>query len=117
MAPSKVHAGGALRERTEAETSALLHYLDLSLELPHPPTFLKATLPILQRAMVEQFHERHCEMMLTADIPPRAKLRRSMTHNTLLAQIHAANADTATGRILLTRLLEDVKRLQFDGTR
>ncbi|KAE8956466.1 hypothetical protein PR003_g32790 [Phytophthora rubi] len=37
LAPSKVHADGALRERTEAETSALLHYLDRSLELPHPP--------------------------------------------------------------------------------
>ncbi|KAE8987589.1 hypothetical protein PR003_g22658 [Phytophthora rubi] len=65
--------------------------------------------------MVEQFHERHCEMMLTADIPPRAKLRRSMTHTSLLGQIHTANADTAAGRLLLTRLLEDVKRLQFDG--
>ncbi|KAE9308609.1 hypothetical protein PR003_g20705 [Phytophthora rubi] len=115
MAPSKVHMDVALRERTVQETCALLQYLDRTLELPHPPTFLKATLPILQRAMVEQFHERHCEVMLTADNPPRAKLRRSMTHNTLLAQLHAANADTVAGRGLLIRLLEDVKRLQFDG--
>ncbi|KAE8979925.1 hypothetical protein PR002_g24277 [Phytophthora rubi] len=115
MAPSKVHANDALRARTKQETQALLQYLNRTLELPHPPNFLKATLPLLQRAMVEQFHETHCEVTLTADILPRAKLRRSMTHNTLFAQLHAANSDSAAGKCMISRLLEDVKRLQFDG--
>ncbi|KAE8904446.1 hypothetical protein PF003_g11802 [Phytophthora fragariae] len=115
LAPSKVHANNALRERSKPETDTLLQNLDKTLELPHPPNFAKATLPLLQRAMLEQFHEKHCEVMLTADISPRARLRRSMTHNFIFAQLHAANADSAAGRSMLARLLEDVKRLHFDG--
>nr|KAE8930573.1 hypothetical protein PF009_g19343 [Phytophthora fragariae] len=115
LATSKVHANNALRDRSKQETDTLLQYLDKTLERPHPPNFAKATLPLLQRAMLEQFHEKHCEVMLTADISPRAQLRRSMTHNSIFAQLHAANGDSAAGRSMLARLLDDVKRLHFDG--
>ncbi|KAE9328882.1 hypothetical protein PF008_g16065 [Phytophthora fragariae] len=115
MAPSAVHTDLALRQRTQVETEALLAYINETLELPHPPVFLKATLPVLQRAMLEQFHENHLETMLTADVAPSARLRKGMTHNTIFTQLHAANADSARGTQMIARMMEDVKRIHFDG--
>ncbi|KAE9275066.1 hypothetical protein PF008_g29436 [Phytophthora fragariae] len=115
VAPSEVHLDTALRDRTKSETEALLAYLNGSLELPHAPNFLKATMPLLHRAMVEQFHETHMEVTLTADISPRAKLRRNMTHQTVLALLYAANADSARGRQMIDRVMDDVKLIHFDG--
>ncbi|KAE9282813.1 hypothetical protein PR003_g27303 [Phytophthora rubi] len=115
MEPSKVHANTALRARTQMEAETLLAYLNETLELPHPPNFIKATLPVLQRAIIEQYHGIHLETPLTADVDPRARLRKSMTHNTILGMLYAANGDTARGRQMISRLMEDVKRLHFDG--
>ncbi|KAE9292768.1 hypothetical protein PF008_g24978 [Phytophthora fragariae] len=97
------------------ETETLLAYLNETLELPHPPNFIKATLPVLQRAIIEQYHGIHLETPLTADVDPRARLRKTMTHNTILGMLYAANGDTARGRQMISRLMEDVKRLHFDG--
>ncbi|KAE9017293.1 hypothetical protein PR002_g13426 [Phytophthora rubi] len=72
-------------------------------------------MPVLQRAMVEQYHETNLEATLTADVDPRARLRKSMTHNTLIGMMYSANGDTARGRLMISRLMEDVKRLKFDG--
>jgi hypothetical protein len=83
LAETDVRQDGSLRLRTELETQALLAYLNGALEIPHAPNFLKATMPLLQRAMMEQFHEMHIETALTADISPWVKLRRSMTHHAL----------------------------------
>ncbi|KAE9339352.1 hypothetical protein PF008_g11610 [Phytophthora fragariae] len=113
--PSEVHLDTALRSRTESETEALLAYLNGTVELPHAPNFLKATMPLLQRAMMEQFHETHIEVTLMADIPPRAKLRKNMTHHTVLDLLYTANADSARGRQMIGRVMDDVKNLHFDG--
>ncbi|KAE9321743.1 hypothetical protein PF008_g17747 [Phytophthora fragariae] len=115
LAPSEVHGHGALRPLQDQETAVLLAYLDKSLELPHAPNFLKATLPLIQRAMVEQFHESHLEVTLTADVSPSVKLRRNMTHNTLLAQLYETNADSPRGRQMIDHIMDDVKLLRFDG--
>ncbi|KAE9272421.1 hypothetical protein PR003_g30205 [Phytophthora rubi] len=72
-------------------------------------------MPLLQRAMLEQFHETHVEVTLTADVAPRAKLRRNMTHNALVAQLFTANADSPKGRQMINRLMEDAKMIHFDG--
>lgn len=113
---SPVHQDDALRTRTEDETKALLAYLNGELELPHAPNFIKATMPVLQRAMIEQYHESHIEATLTAGVPPRAKLRRSMTTFTLFAQLYEGNADTARGRQMIDKMMDDVKLIYFDGT-
>ncbi|KAE9324915.1 hypothetical protein PR003_g16617 [Phytophthora rubi] len=115
VAPSEVHADTALRQKTATELEVLLDYLSGSLELPHPPNFAKAVLPLLQRAMLEQYHETHHEEMLTADVTPRAQLRKSMTHNTRIGLLFNANTDTDCGRRMRGRLMDDVKRLHFDG--
>ncbi|KAE9288669.1 hypothetical protein PR003_g25749, partial [Phytophthora rubi] len=115
MAESPVHVDSALRERTALETETMLAYMNQTLELPHPPNVVKATMPVLQRAMVEQYHETHLEATLAADVEPRARLRKSMTHNTLIGMMYSANGDTARGRLMVSKLMEDVKRLKFDG--
>lgn len=69
MEPSKVHANTALRARTQMETETLLAYLNETLELPHPPNFIKATLPVLQRAIIEQYHGSHLETPLSGRGP------------------------------------------------
>ncbi|KAE9007060.1 hypothetical protein PR001_g17058 [Phytophthora rubi] len=112
---SAVHSDTALRPRTDMETQTLLAYLGKELELPHPPIFLKATMQLLERAAIEQFHEVHCEVMLTAAVSPSAKLRRGMTHNALAAQLFSANTDSAKGKQMIGRLMDDVKMLFFDG--
>ncbi|KAE8884878.1 hypothetical protein PF008_g3092 [Phytophthora fragariae] len=115
LADTELHQDHALRQRTALETKALLAYLHGDLELPHAPTFLKATMPLLQRAMLEQFHETHMEVTLTADVSPRAKLRRNMTHIALFAQLYEANADSERGRQMIDKMMDDVKMLHFDG--
>ncbi|KAE8980760.1 hypothetical protein PR001_g24195, partial [Phytophthora rubi] len=65
--------------------------------------------------MIEQFHETHQEVMLTADVSPKAKLRRGMTHSKIIAQLYAANADTRRGRQMIDHVMDDVKSLHFDG--
>ncbi|KAH7473968.1 uncharacterized protein KRP23_8105 [Phytophthora ramorum] len=115
MTPTETRQDGVLRQRSAIETKALLAYLNGELELPHAPTFLKATMPLLQRALMEQFHETHVEAALTAAVQPRTKLRRNMTHHTLLGLLYKANADTTPERLMIHRLMDDVKILHFDG--
>jgi len=85
------------------------------LELPHSPKFLKATMTLLQRAMLEQFHESHVEKTLTADVSPRAKLRRNMTQHPIFGLLYTANGDSERGRLMMQRMMEDVKILHFDA--
>ncbi|KAL4106604.1 hypothetical protein PRIC1_004651 [Phytophthora ramorum] len=115
IAPSEVRDDTSLRLLTATQMETLLAYLNGELELQYAPTFLKATLPLLQRAMLEQFHESHVEVLLTTDVPPTARLRRNMNHQSLMAQLYAANADSARGRQMLNRIMDDVKRVSFDG--
>jgi hypothetical protein len=104
-----------LRPRIAQETQTLLAYVQGVLELPHSPKFLKATMTLLQRAMLEQFHESHVEKTLTADVSPRAKLRRNMTQHPIFGLLYTANGDSERGRLMMQRMMEDVKILHFDA--
>jgi hypothetical protein len=53
--------------------------------------------------------------MLTADVSPRAKLRRSMTHHALFGLLYQANPDSEAGRPMLKCLSDEMKMLHFDG--
>lgn len=112
---SEVRKDDAIRSLTEQETKVLLAYLGGQLELPRTPNFLKATMPLLRRAMLEQFHETHMEVTLMDAVPPRADLRRDMTHLAICAQLYEANSDFQRGRQLIDRLMDDIKLMQFDG--
>ncbi|KAG2779782.1 hypothetical protein JG687_00012654 [Phytophthora cactorum] len=69
LAESPVHADGLLRHCTADEKEALMTYMRGETEIHHPPNFIKATMPVMQRAIVEQFHKLHIETTLTATIP------------------------------------------------
>ncbi|EGZ12141.1 hypothetical protein PHYSODRAFT_379010, partial [Phytophthora sojae] len=112
---SRVHSDSMLRERTPVETQALMAYFRGDLDLRHPPLFLKATMPVLQRAMVEQFHETHVEATLTADIPPQVPLRKGMPHLALFEESFNSNKNVRHGKEMIDRMLKDVKMLFFDG--
>eukprot|EP00644_Phytophthora_capsici_P002168 jgi/Phyca11/114672/e_gw1.27.278.1 len=115
LATAPVHEDAKLRRRTSSETEAFMAYLAGTLELPHPPNFLKSTLTVRQRAVIEQFHETHLEVTLTAAVPPQVRLRRSMTQATLFRELHDANKDFLNGHELVCSLQRDVKQLYFDG--
>lgn len=55
------------------------------------------------------------EVTLTTKVLPSAKLRRNMTHSILLSQLYSANADSPTGRQMISHLMDDVKIMYFDG--
>ncbi|KAG6616070.1 uncharacterized protein IUM83_03737 [Phytophthora cinnamomi] len=112
---SRVHSDYMLRERTPVETQALMAYFRGDLDLRHPPSFLKATMPVIQRAMVEQFHETHVEATLTADIPPQVPLRKGMTHLALFEELFSSNQNVRHGKEMIDRMMRDVKMLYFDG--
>jgi hypothetical protein len=65
-------------------------------------------------AMPRTSHASHVKT-LTADVSPRAKLRRTMTHHAIFGILYKANADSERGRLLTQRIMEDVKILHFDG--
>lgn len=115
LTATDVHPVALLRPRTDDETAALLAYLRGDMELPHPPSFLKATMPVMQRAIVEQFHEQHVEKTLTAHVPPQVRLRKGMKHIGLMKMLHQANTDERHGIEMLKRIMTDVKLLYFDG--
>ncbi|KAG2766978.1 hypothetical protein Pcac1_g21816 [Phytophthora cactorum] len=100
--PSLVHADSTLREPTATETAALMDDLNGDLELMHPPNFLKATMTVLQRAMMEQFREKHIKVTLTADVPPQVPLRRNVTHVVLFTELFC-NGPTLCPLLRLTR--------------
>ncbi|KAG2858733.1 hypothetical protein PC129_g12080 [Phytophthora cactorum] len=72
-------------------------------------------MPVLQRSMVEQFHEEHVEATLTTNVPSRVPLRRTTTHLTLLTELLNANKDVRHGAAMVARLWQNVKILHFDG--
>ncbi|KAG1690596.1 hypothetical protein DVH05_027947 [Phytophthora capsici] len=115
--PSKVHSDGKLRTRTTEETEALLAYLRGDISLTRPPFFLKATMPVLQRAIIDHFHGRHVEATLAAEIPPppQVPLRKHMTTAALLKELRVANGDVQHGAEFISALERDVKSVYFDG--
>ncbi|EGZ08871.1 hypothetical protein PHYSODRAFT_305732 [Phytophthora sojae] len=88
------------------------------LEFPHPPNFIKEILVSEHRALLEDFHEAHMNYTLTANLPPYVNLPRNAPHVAILEELHKANVDPATGIGLpvLRGLLNDVKRLIYDGS-
>ncbi|KAG1692117.1 hypothetical protein DVH05_025739 [Phytophthora capsici] len=117
LAEAHVHADATLRTQTDIETEAFMAYLRGELEIPHPPNFLKSTMPVVQRSMVEEFHEVHLDGILTADIPPQVQLRRNMTGPMLLRELALAQQGVLNGQELVTALERDLKALYFDGNR
>ncbi|KAG2903430.1 hypothetical protein PC114_g12282 [Phytophthora cactorum] len=67
IANSPVRVDALLCLSTPDETEALLANLRGDPDIYHPPTFMKETMPVGHRAIVEQFHEAHIEATLTAD--------------------------------------------------
>jgi hypothetical protein len=72
-------------------------------------------MPLLQRAMLEHSHETHIETVPTAAVSPRANLRRGMTHHALFGMLYTAKSDSERGRMMIKRLMDDMKILHFDG--
>ncbi|KAG3114206.1 hypothetical protein PI124_g6990 [Phytophthora idaei] len=90
-------------------------YMRGDLELIHPPSFIKEIMPVLERAMVEQFHAMHIETTLIAEVPPQVRLRKNMSHFHLLEELSKANSDVWHGTEMLACLRQDLKKLHFDG--
>ncbi|KAG6968414.1 hypothetical protein JG687_00003765 [Phytophthora cactorum] len=69
-------------------------------------------MPVLQRSMVEQFHEEHVEATLTTNVPSRVPLRRTTTHLTLLTELLNANKDVRHGAAMAGFFVGAALRLQ-----
>ncbi|KAG6941388.1 hypothetical protein JG688_00018696, partial [Phytophthora aleatoria] len=69
-------------------------------------------MPVLQRSMVEQFHEEHVEATLTTNVPPRVPLRRTTTHLTLLTELLNASKDVRHGAAMADFFVGAALRLQ-----
>ncbi|ETL81988.1 hypothetical protein L917_17806 [Phytophthora nicotianae] len=48
---------------------------------------------VMNRATIEQYHTTHIKDALTANIPPLARLRKTMTDSFLLSKQFMANLD------------------------
>ncbi|KAG2861103.1 hypothetical protein PC129_g16377 [Phytophthora cactorum] len=85
-------------------------YVSGKIELRHPPVFLKAALPVVQRTILEDFHLSPLEQRLTAGVPAGVKLGKLPAHMTLLEEIfkakNGANYDLPSS--------EGHKKLSFD---
>ncbi|KAG2986724.1 hypothetical protein PC121_g22180 [Phytophthora cactorum] len=112
--PIKVHDDAHLRTMTTLEEQTLLVYLKGDTELRHPPEFLKATLPVTQRAIIEDFHGHFVDYTLTADIPAGVKWRRRPAHMAILEDLFKASTGTKHYLPMITRLIKDVKRFSFN---
>ncbi|KAE9183220.1 hypothetical protein PF004_g24011 [Phytophthora fragariae] len=117
MEPAEVMRDGSTRPMTVAEERALLAYMRGELELPHPPNFIKATLSPLHRAMLEDIHEAHFNVTLTANLPPFVVLKRTanIPHVEIFRSLYTANTDGVTGRDMMRCLQRDVKLFIYDG--
>ncbi|KAG2773492.1 hypothetical protein PC129_g16836 [Phytophthora cactorum] len=93
IANSPVRVDALLCLSTPDETEALLANLRGDPDIYHPPTFMKETMPVGHRAIVEQFHEAHIEATLTADVPSCVPLRKNISQYFLLAELLKANGD------------------------
>ncbi|KAG3018452.1 hypothetical protein PC128_g13542 [Phytophthora cactorum] len=91
QATTAVHDDDHLWELTPLEDRAFRPYLRGEIELRHPPGFLKATLSVMQRAIIEDFHSHYVDYYLTADIPAGVKWGRRPAHMTILEDLLKAN--------------------------
>ncbi|KAE9025735.1 hypothetical protein PR001_g12353 [Phytophthora rubi] len=117
MEPAEVMRDGSTRSMTVAEERALLAYMRGELELPHPPNFIKATLSHLHRALLEDIHEAHFNVTLTANLPPYVVLKRTanIPHVEIFRSLYTANTDGTIGRDMMRCFQRDVKRFIYDG--
>ncbi|KAE9205299.1 hypothetical protein PF005_g13448 [Phytophthora fragariae] len=117
MEPAEVMRDGSTRPMTVAEERALLAYMRGELELTHPPNFIKATLSHLHRALLEDIHEAHVNVTLTANLPPYVVLKRTanIPHVEIFRSLYTANTDGTIGRDMMRCLQRDVKRFIYDG--
>ncbi|KAG6944856.1 hypothetical protein JG687_00017602 [Phytophthora cactorum] len=60
------------------EEKTLIAYTRGEIELRHPTGFIKTTLPVMQRAILEDFHRTHVEYALAADVPDGVKLGKRL---------------------------------------
>ncbi|KAE9067724.1 hypothetical protein PF007_g27962 [Phytophthora fragariae] len=113
LAPSEVKRGEKIRAMTAEESRALLAYIRGDLELPHPPNFIKSTMPPHQRAMLEDIHETYFNATLTANLPPQVNLRHNanIPHVTIFKELYNSNTDGSIGQEMMRCLQRDVKRL------
>ncbi|KAG6961641.1 hypothetical protein JG688_00008983 [Phytophthora aleatoria] len=114
QASSAVHNNAHLRKLTATEADTLLAYLRGEIELRHPPSFIKAVLSVLQRAILEDFHRTYVEYSLTADVPAGVQLGRRPAHMTILEDIFKENTGANYRVPMVSRLAKDAKRLHFD---
>ncbi|KAG1697843.1 hypothetical protein DVH05_015797 [Phytophthora capsici] len=115
LAPAKACRDGNIRQWTEAENDALVAYLGGTLDLPHPPNFIKEIMSHEQRALLEDYHEAHFNATITANLPPTVRLPRFVPHADLFKEFFQANTDKRFGTDMMRIFQEDVKRLEYDG--
>ncbi|KAG3080468.1 hypothetical protein PC122_g11761 [Phytophthora cactorum] len=72
------HDDEHLRPMSTVEEKTLIAYTRGEIELRHPTGFIKTTLPVMQRAILEDFHRTHVEYALTADVPAGVKLGKRL---------------------------------------
>ncbi|KAE8907023.1 hypothetical protein PF003_g8831 [Phytophthora fragariae] len=115
LAPAKASCDESIRAWTQRESEILQAYLAGSLDLPHPPNFLKEVLIGEHRAMIEDMHEAYFHATLTAVIPATVRLAKNAAHATIFRELFHANTDKNTGHEMMSAFQRDVKRLRFDG--
>ncbi|KAG3027845.1 hypothetical protein PC121_g9293 [Phytophthora cactorum] len=72
------HDDEHLRPMSTVEEKTLIAYTRGEIELRHPTGFIKTTLPVMQRAILEDFHRTHVEYALAADVPDGVKLGKRL---------------------------------------
>ncbi|KAG3014042.1 hypothetical protein PC120_g12944 [Phytophthora cactorum] len=119
IANSPVRVDALLCLSTPDETEALLANLRGDPDIYHPPTFMKETMPVGHRAIVEQFHEAHIEATLTADVPSCVPLRKNMSHEAVdlkvAADAWASAAATDPGIGTMVQATVWLRVLELDG--
>ncbi|KAG3082452.1 hypothetical protein PC122_g10930 [Phytophthora cactorum] len=119
IANSPVRVDALLCLSTPDETEALLANLRGDPDIYHPPTFMKETMPVGHRAIVEQFHEAHIEATLTADVPSCVPLRKNISHEAVdlkvAADAWASAAATDPGIGTMVQATVWLRVLELDG--
>lgn len=113
--PASVHDDEHLRPLRPMEEHTLLAYLQGEIKLRHPPNFIKATFPVLQRAIIEDYHRHYVEYALTADVLAGVRLGKCQAHRTIIRKIFKHNTRGDQPSPMLERLVQNVKRISFDG--
>ncbi|KAE9336780.1 hypothetical protein PR003_g12331 [Phytophthora rubi] len=78
---------------------------------------MTATLSHLHRALLEDIHEAHFNVTLTANLPPYVVLKRTanIPHVEIFRSLYTANTDGTIGRDMMRCFQRDVKRFIYDG--